>query len=99
MFCTIHLDSSTNISSISFKDNEGKTALSFEGDEDWPTEILPGLTSLDISSGSDHLVILTNKGITYTISSTHQAGTIFPTIPTGDPRLVFSTRFLRAKLP
>lgn len=46
--------------------------LTLEGKKSSPSEVLPKITSVDISSGADHLVILTNNGTVYTIGCAEQ---------------------------
>lgn len=59
--------------------------------------MLPGLKCVDIASGTNHLVILTENGLVYTIGCSEQAqlGGVYQTISTGDPGLVFLTKLSR----
>lgn len=56
----------------SFRDSHGSMGLTLEGSKMSPIEVLPKIISVDISSGNDHLVILTKTGTVYTIGCAEQ---------------------------
>lgn len=56
----------------SFRDSHGNMGLTLEGNKRVPIDVLPGIKNVDIASGSDHLVILTNTGKIYTVGCAEQ---------------------------
>ncbi|XP_055545053.1 regulator of chromosome condensation [Wyeomyia smithii] len=56
----------------SFRDSHGNMGLTLEGNKRLPIEVLPGIKSVDIASGGDHLVILTEIGHVYTVGCAEQ---------------------------
>uniref|UniRef100_U5EXC8 Putative alpha-tubulin suppressor n=1 Tax=Corethrella appendiculata TaxID=1370023 RepID=U5EXC8_9DIPT len=56
----------------SFRDSHGNMGLTLDGNKHLPIEILKNTKSVDIASGGDHLVILTEKGHLYTIGCAEQ---------------------------
>lgn len=46
--------------------------LTLEGNKRLPIEVIPGVKSVDIASGGDHLVILTENGHVYTVGCAEQ---------------------------
>ncbi|XP_058822347.1 regulator of chromosome condensation [Topomyia yanbarensis] len=56
----------------SFRDSHGNMGLTLEGNKRLPIEVLPGIKSVDIASGGDHLVILTENGHVYTVGCAEQ---------------------------
>lgn len=46
--------------------------LTLEGNKRLPVEVIPGIKSVDIASGGDHLVILTENGHVYTVGCAEQ---------------------------
>lgn len=56
----------------SFRDSHGNMGLTLEGNKRLPIEVLPGILSCDIASGTDHLVILTCTGKIYTMGCAEQ---------------------------
>lgn len=56
----------------SFRDSHGNMGLTLEGNKRLPIEVLPGTKSVDIASGGDHLVILTEIGHVYTMGCAEQ---------------------------
>lgn len=56
----------------SFRDSHGNMGLTLEGNKRLPIEVVPGVKFVDIASGADHLVLLTNSGQMYTIGCAEQ---------------------------
>ncbi|CAD7091637.1 unnamed protein product [Hermetia illucens] len=56
----------------SFRNLHGKMGLTLEGNKWKPFNILPGVEAHDISSGTDHLVILACNGNMFTIRCAEQ---------------------------
>ncbi|XP_058451450.1 regulator of chromosome condensation [Malaya genurostris] len=56
----------------SFRDSHGNMGLTLEGNKRLPIEVIPGVKSVDIASGGDHLVILTEHGHVYTVGCAEQ---------------------------
>lgn len=56
----------------SFRDSHGNMGLTLEGNKRLPIEVIPGVRSVDIASGGDHLVILTEIGHVYTVGCAEQ---------------------------
>lgn len=56
----------------SFRDSHGNMGLTLEGNKRLPIEVLPGVSSVDIASGGDHLAILTKSGYVYTVGCAEQ---------------------------
>lgn len=56
----------------SFRDSHGNMGLTLEGNKRLPIEVIPGIKSVDIASGGDHLVILTENGHIYTVGCAEQ---------------------------
>nr|XP_019553087.2 regulator of chromosome condensation-like [Aedes albopictus]XP_029727942.1 regulator of chromosome condensation-like [Aedes albopictus] len=56
----------------SFRDSHGNMGLTLEGNKRLPVEVVPGLKSVDIASGGDHLVILSENGHVYTVGCAEQ---------------------------
>ncbi|XP_012260789.1 regulator of chromosome condensation [Athalia rosae] len=56
----------------SFRDSHGTMGLTSGGNERTPVEILPNVKVVKIASGSDHLVMLTEKGHVYTCGCAEQ---------------------------
>lgn len=56
----------------SFRDSHGNMGLTLEGNKRLPIEVIPGVKSVDIASGGDHLVILTENGHVYTVGCAEQ---------------------------
>lgn len=56
----------------SFRDSHGNMGLTLEGNKRLPIEVIPGVKSVDIASGGDHLVILTENGFVYTVGCAEQ---------------------------
>ncbi|XP_055641680.1 regulator of chromosome condensation [Toxorhynchites rutilus septentrionalis] len=56
----------------SFRDSHGNMGLTLEGNKRLPIEVIPGTKSVDIASGGDHLVILTENGHVYTVGCAEQ---------------------------
>lgn len=56
----------------SFRDSHGNMGLTLEGNKREPVEVLRNTTCVDIASGADHLVILTQQGKIYTVGCAEQ---------------------------
>lgn len=56
----------------SFRDSHGTMGLTLEGNKRLPIEIVPNVQFVDIVSGTDHLVLLSNHGKVYTIGCAEQ---------------------------
>ncbi|XP_062560508.1 regulator of chromosome condensation [Armigeres subalbatus] len=56
----------------SFRDSHGNMGLTLEGNKRLPVEVVPGLKAVDIASGGDHLVILSENGHVYTVGCAEQ---------------------------
>lgn len=56
----------------SFRDSHGNMGLTVEGNKRLPVEVVRGLKSVDIASGGDHLVILSENGHVYTVGCAEQ---------------------------
>lgn len=56
----------------SFRDSHGTMGLNIKGKQQFPVEVVPGETFVDIKSGADHLVMLTNKGKVFTVGCAEQ---------------------------
>uniref|UniRef100_A0A182P7D4 RCC1-like domain-containing protein n=1 Tax=Anopheles epiroticus TaxID=199890 RepID=A0A182P7D4_9DIPT len=56
----------------SFRDSHGNMGLTLEGNKRLPIEVLPGNRWVDIASGCDHLVLLSNIGHIYTVGCAEQ---------------------------
>lgn len=56
----------------SFRDSHGNMGLTLEGNKRLPVEVVPGLKSVDIASGGDHLVVLSENGHVYTVGCAEQ---------------------------
>lgn len=56
----------------SFRDSHGSMGLTLEGNKRFPVEVVPGGTFVDIASGADHLVLLSNAGKVFTIGCAEQ---------------------------
>lgn len=56
----------------SFRDSHGNMGLTLEGNKRLPIDVLPGKICVDIASGADHLVILTNLCKVFTVGCGEQ---------------------------
>lgn len=56
----------------SFRDSHGNMGLTLDGNKRFPIEIVPNVKFVDIDSGADHLVLLTNDGKVYTVGCAEQ---------------------------
>lgn len=56
----------------SFRDSHGNMGLTLEGNKKEPVHIVPDMTCVDIASGADHLVILTQAGKIFTVGCAEQ---------------------------
>ncbi|XP_052896012.1 regulator of chromosome condensation [Anopheles moucheti] len=56
----------------SFRDSHGNMGLTLEGNKRLPIEVLPGNRWVDIASGCDHLVLLSDLGHIYTVGCAEQ---------------------------
>ncbi|XP_055610045.1 regulator of chromosome condensation isoform X2 [Uranotaenia lowii] len=56
----------------SFRDSHGNMGLTLEGNKRLPIQVIPGIRSVDIASGGDHLVILAENGHVYTVGCAEQ---------------------------
>lgn len=56
----------------SFRDSHGNMGLTLEGNKRLPIEVLPGNRWVDIASGCDHLVLLSDIGHIYTVGCAEQ---------------------------
>lgn len=56
----------------SFRDSHGTMGLNVKGKQQFPVEVVPGEEFVDIKSGADHLVLLSNKGKAYTCGAAEQ---------------------------
>uniref|UniRef100_A0A182R5S0 RCC1-like domain-containing protein n=1 Tax=Anopheles funestus TaxID=62324 RepID=A0A182R5S0_ANOFN len=56
----------------SFRDSHGNMGLTLEGNKRLPIEVLPGNRWVDIASGCDHLVLLSELGHIYTVGCAEQ---------------------------
>lgn len=56
----------------SFRDSHGNMGLTLDGNKRFPIAILPRMTFVDIDSGADHFVLLTNDGRVYTVGCAEQ---------------------------
>lgn len=51
----------------SFRDSHGTMGLNIKGKQQFPIEVVPGEEFVDIKSGADHLVLLSNRGKVFTV--------------------------------
>lgn len=56
----------------SFRDSHGTMGLNVKGKQQFPIEVVPGEEFIDITSGADHLVMLSNKGKVFTVGCAEQ---------------------------
>lgn len=56
----------------SFRDSHGTMGLNIKGKQEYPVEVVPTERFVDIKSGADHLVLLSNKGKVYTVGCAEQ---------------------------
>lgn len=56
----------------SFRDSHGTMGLNVKGKQQYPIEVVAGETFVDIKSGADHIVLLSNKGKVYTVGCAEQ---------------------------
>lgn len=56
----------------SFRDSHGTMGLNHKGKQQYPVEVVPTERFVDIKSGADHLVLLSNKGKVYTVGCAEQ---------------------------
>lgn len=56
----------------SFRDSHGTMGLNIKGKQQFPVEVVPGEEFVDIKSGADHLVLLSNKGKVFTVGCAEQ---------------------------
>lgn len=56
----------------SFRDSHGAMGLNLKGKQQYPVEVVPTERFVDIKSGADHLVLLSNKGKVYTVGCAEQ---------------------------
>lgn len=56
----------------SFRDSHGTMGLNIKGKQQFPVEVVPGEEFVDIKSGADHLVMLSNKGKVFTVGCAEQ---------------------------
>ncbi|XP_052865946.1 regulator of chromosome condensation [Anopheles cruzii] len=56
----------------SFRDSHGNMGLTLEGNKRLPIEVVPDQQWVDIASGSDHLVLLSDGGNIYTVGCAEQ---------------------------
>lgn len=56
----------------SFRDSHGTMGLNIKGKQQFPVEVVPGEEFVDIKSGADHLVLLSNRGKVYTVGCAEQ---------------------------
>lgn len=56
----------------SFRDSHGTMGLNVKGKQQFPVEVVPGEEFVDIKSGADHLVLLSNRGKVYTVGCGEQ---------------------------
>lgn len=89
----------------SFRDSHGTMGLNVKGKQQFPIEVVPGEEFVDITSGADHLVMLSNKGKVFTVGCAEQGqlGRVSVRSSSGEtrrgksdllqPGLIMSTRF------
>lgn len=53
----------------SFRDSHGTMGLNIKGKQQFPIEVVPGENFVDIGSGADHLVLLSNRGKVFTVGN------------------------------
>lgn len=56
----------------SFRDSHGTMGLNVKGKQQYPIEVVAGEKFVDIKSGADHIVLLSNKGKVYTVGCAEQ---------------------------
>ena len=56
----------------SFRDSHGTMGLNKKGKQQFPVEVVPGEEFVDIKSGADHLVLLSNRGKVFTVGCAEQ---------------------------
>lgn len=56
----------------SFRDSHGTMGLNIKGKQQFPIEVVPGEEFVDIKSGADHLVMLSNRGKVFTVGCAEQ---------------------------
>lgn len=56
----------------SFRDSHGTMGLNIKGKQQFPVEVVPGERFVDIKSGADHLVMLSNRGKVFTVGCAEQ---------------------------
>lgn len=56
----------------SFRDSHGNMGLTLDGNKRFPIAIVPNVRFVDIDSGADHLVLLSNDGRVYTVGCAEQ---------------------------
>ncbi|XP_031638314.1 regulator of chromosome condensation-like [Contarinia nasturtii] len=56
----------------SFRDSHGTMGLNIIGKQQFPIEVVPGEEFVDIKSGADHLVMLSNRGKVFTVGCAEQ---------------------------
>lgn len=56
----------------SFRDSHGTMGLNIKGKQQFPVEVVPNVIFVDIKSGADHLVMLSNRGKVYTVGCAEQ---------------------------
>lgn len=56
----------------SFRDSHGTMGLNIKGKQQFPIEVVPGEEFVDIKSGADHLVLLSNRGKVFTVGCAEQ---------------------------
>lgn len=56
----------------SFRDSHGTMGLNIKGKQQFPVEVVPDEEFVDIKSGADHLVLLSQRGKVYTVGCAEQ---------------------------
>lgn len=56
----------------SFRDSHGTMGLNIKGKQQFPIDVVPNEVFVDIKSGADHLVMLSNKGKVFTVGCAEQ---------------------------
>lgn len=56
----------------SFRDSHGTMGLNIKGKQQFPVEVVQNVVFVDIKSGADHLVMLSNRGKVYTVGCAEQ---------------------------
>lgn len=56
----------------SFRDSHGTMGLNIKGKQQFPIEVVPDDEFVDIKSGADHLVLLSQRGKVYTVGCAEQ---------------------------